>query len=98
MIPLGINILITTYIGSRIVERYRARRKPKSNNKVPAESVNNSLAKTVVSDADKLGADYYFKVSTGAMGLTAIRLIYPPLTIFKGKGSSCFLRYTLGVK
>jgi Cu2+-exporting ATPase len=82
MVLLGINVLVSFYVGSKILEKYRAKKKEKSilTNAFTDDDAEKKALVETKTNMDEQEIDHYLKVSTTSIGLVSLSYFYPPLT------------------
>jgi hypothetical protein len=79
MVLLGINVLISFYVGSKILEKYRAK-SILTNTFTDDDAEKKALVETKT-NMDEQEIDHYLKVSTTSIGLISLSHFYPPLML-----------------
>jgi len=78
MVLLGIEILLGTYIGTRVFNHFKEN-KLRSNNPKPNQKPTPSTSLKVITTNTEKKTDHYLKASTVSVGLTVGGYFYPPL-------------------
>lgn len=87
MVMLGLEILLATYVGTRITQNLQSKNKPDTTNSVSKQelvvSLPSSLAKVTNLLTPQTGeeTDHYLKVSTLSLVLIVSSYLYPPIKI-----------------
>jgi heavy metal translocating P-type ATPase len=74
---VNVGILIFSYVGVKIVDKYRQK------TQLTTEELDEKIRQEknfFINDAEKKG-DHYLKVTTLAIGVSAVRNVYPPLSV-----------------
>lgn len=86
MVLLGVKVLVVFFVGSKVLEKYRAKKKTTGKSILTnAFTVNESEArkknKPVKINVAEKKASHYLKVSTASIGLVSVSYFYPSLTL-----------------